>query len=77
MLIRIFYEGLCYEIRAPNGARVVRTSGEDCLVYQWSGRTEYLLTPFAVLSARNGAKGLRLISETPAGPLTYNDPTRS
>jgi hypothetical protein len=70
MLIRIFYEGLCYEIRAPNGARVVRTSGEDCLVYQWSERTEYLLTPFAVLSARNGANGLRLISETPAGPLT-------
>ena len=46
------------------------TSGEDCLVYQWSGGTEYLLTPFAVLSARKEAKGLRLISETPAGRVT-------
>ena len=70
MLVRIHHGGRVYVIEAPANARVVQTSGEDCLVYQWCERAEYLLTPFAVLSARNGAKGLRLISETPVGPLT-------
>jgi len=70
MLVRIHDGGRVYVIEAPANARVVQTSGEDCLVYQWSGGTEYLLTPFAVLSARKEAKGLSLISETPAGPLT-------
>ena len=64
MLIRIHHENRVYVIEAPAGARVVQTSGEDCLVYQWDGDTEYLLTPFAVMCARDGARGLRLISET-------------
>jgi hypothetical protein len=63
MLLRIHQEGRGYEIEAPAGARVVHTSAEDCLVYRWGGRTEYLLTPFAVLCARDGAKGLRLVCE--------------
>ena len=66
MLIRVYYKEMCYEIRAPNGARVVRTSGDDCLVYQWCGRTEYLLTPFVLMYARQGARGLRLVRETAA-----------
>jgi hypothetical protein len=65
MLVRIHHEGRVYEIEAPAGARIVQTSGEDCLVYRWEGRTEYLLTPFAVLCAREGAKGLRLVCEMP------------
>jgi hypothetical protein len=69
MLVHICYAGWLYVIEAPAGARVVLTSGEDCLVYQWSGRREYLPTPFAVLSARDGAQGLRLISQTPTSPL--------
>jgi hypothetical protein len=69
MLVHIHYGGWLYMIEAPAGARVVQTSGEDSLVYEWNGRTEYLLTPFAVLSARDGAKGLRLISQTPTSPL--------
>ena len=69
MLVRIHDGGRVYVIEAPANARVVQTSGEDCLVYQWCGGTEYLLTPFAVRSARDGANGLRLISETPAAPL--------
>jgi hypothetical protein len=68
MLVRIHHGGRVYVIESPDPARIVQTSGEDCLVYEWRGHTEYLLTPFAILSARNGAKGLRLISETPAGP---------
>ena len=66
MLVRIHNDGRVYVIEAPASARVVQTSGEDCLVYRWSGRTEYLLTPFAVMYARQGARGLRLVRETPA-----------
>lgn len=65
MLIRIYSEGLCYEICAPNGARVVRTSEEDCLLYHFEGRAEYLLTPFTIMHARDNTKGLRLLSEKP------------
>ena len=49
MLVRIHHGGRVYVIEAPANARVVQTSGEDCLVYQWSGRTEYLLTPQPLL----------------------------
>jgi hypothetical protein len=63
--VRIHHEGRVYEIEAPAGARVVQTSGEDCLAYRWEGRTEYLLTPFAVLRARKGVRGLRLVCEMP------------
>ncbi len=65
MLVRIHHDGRAYIIEAPAGARVVQTSGEDCLVYRWEGRTEYLLTPFAVMCARDGSKGLRLVLEMP------------
>jgi hypothetical protein len=65
MRIRIHDEGRVYLIDAPAGARVVRTSGEDCLVYRWEWRTEYLLTPFAVLCARDATRGLRLLREMP------------
>jgi hypothetical protein len=41
MLVRIHHDGRVYVIEAPASARVVQTSGEDCLVYRWSGRTEY------------------------------------
>jgi hypothetical protein len=68
MLIRIHKDGRVYEIEAPAGARVVQTSGEDCLAYQWNGNTEYLLTPFAVLCARDGTRGLRLVCEMPERP---------
>jgi hypothetical protein len=63
MQVRIHYNGETHDIEAPEGARVVQTSGEDCLVYRFEGRTEYLLTPFAVMCARAGTKGLRLIRE--------------
>jgi hypothetical protein len=53
MLVGIHNEGRVYVIEAPAGARVVQTSGEDCLVYRWEGRTEYLLTPFAVRGERH------------------------
>jgi len=66
MLVRIHNDGRVYVIEAPAGARVVQTSGEDCLTYQWSGRTEYLLTPFSLMYARQGARGLRLVREMPA-----------
>jgi hypothetical protein len=65
MRVRIHHEGRVYVIEAPAGARVVQTSGEDCLVYRWGGRTEYLLTPFTVMCARDGARGLRLVCEMP------------
>jgi hypothetical protein len=65
MLVHIHKDGRVYEIEAPAGARVVQTSGEDCLVYRWGGRTEYLLTPFAVMCARDDARGLRLLREMP------------
>jgi hypothetical protein len=65
MLIRIHQGGRFYVIEAPAGARVVRTSAEDCLVFRWEERTEYLLTPFAVMCARDGVKGLRLVCEMP------------
>ena len=68
MLVRIHHGGRVYVIESPDTARVVQTSGEDCLVYDWKGRTEYLLTPFAIFCARNAAKGLHLVSETPSGP---------
>lgn len=63
MLVRVHHEGRTYVIEAPAGARVVRTSEDDCLVYRYRGRQEFLLTPLAVLLARDGARGLRLISE--------------
>jgi hypothetical protein len=66
MLVRIHHGGRVYVIEAPANARVVQTSGEDCLVYRWSGRTEYILTPFALMCARQGARGLRLVRDTPA-----------
>jgi len=65
MRVRIHHEGRNYLIEAPAGARVVQTCGEDCLVYRHGGRTEYLLTPFVVMLAREGAQGLRLIGEQP------------
>jgi hypothetical protein len=65
MQIRIHDGGRVYVIDAPAGARVVRTSAEDCLVFRWEGRMEYLLTPFAVLCARDGTRGLRLVCEMP------------
>jgi hypothetical protein len=65
VLVRIHHEGRLYVIEAPAGARVVCTSAEDCLVFRWEGRMEYLLTPFAVLCARAGAWGLRLVCEMP------------
>ena len=37
MLVRIHDGGRVYVIEAPANARVVQTSGEDCLVYQWVG----------------------------------------
>ena len=58
MRARIHHEGRSYLIEAPAGARVVRTGGEDCLVYRYAGRTEYLLTPFAVSHARGGTTDL-------------------
>jgi len=66
MRVRIHQDDRICVIEAPASARVVQTSGEDCLVYRWSGCTEYLLTPFAVMYARQGARGLRLVRETPA-----------
>lgn len=65
MLVRVHHEGRAYLIEAPHGARVVRTSGEDCLVFTYDGNQEFLLTPFAVMFARDGAKGLRLVGEGP------------
>jgi hypothetical protein len=65
MRIRIHHDGQVYLIEAPAGARVVRTGGEDCLVYRHAGRTEYLLTPFVLMHARDGTRGLRLIIEEP------------
>jgi hypothetical protein len=64
MMVRIHHDSGVYVIEAPADARVVKTSGEDCLVYRWHGNTEYLLTPFAVMCARDGVRGVRLISET-------------
>ncbi len=52
MLVRIHHDDKVYVIEAPASARIIQTSGADCLVYQWSGRTEYLLTPFALMYAR-------------------------
>lgn len=68
MRVRIHHEGRTYWIEAPAGARVVRTSGEDCLVYRDGNRTEYLLTPFAVRHALAGTKGLRLLGGEPTAP---------
>jgi hypothetical protein len=68
MLVRIHHGDRVYVIESPDTARVVQTSGEDCLVYEWKGRMEYLLTPFAVMYARQAARGLRLISESPVRP---------
>jgi hypothetical protein len=65
MLVHIHHERWVFVIEAPAGTWVVQTSGEDCLVYRWGGRTEYLLTPFAVMCARDGARGLRLVCEMP------------
>jgi hypothetical protein len=65
MLIHLHHDGRRYVVEAPNGSRVVRTSGEDCLIFHHRGRTEYLLTPFVVLFARRKDKGLRLVSEAP------------
>lgn len=72
MLVRVHHEGRTYVIEAPAGARVVRTSEDDCLVYHHRGHQEFLLTPFAVLLARDGAKGLRLVSEG-QGDLSTNE----
>jgi hypothetical protein len=55
-------------VAGPAGARVVPTAGEDCLVYRHAGRTEYQLTPFVVLLAGQGARGLRLIGDEPGAP---------
>jgi hypothetical protein len=65
MIINIHLDGRRYVVEAPNGSRVVRTSGEDCLVFRHRDRTEYLLRPFVVLFAERREKGLRLVSETP------------
>jgi len=65
MIVRVHHEGREYLVEAPHGARVVRTSGEDCLVFNYQGVQEFLLTPIAVMLARDGAKGLRLVSEGP------------
>jgi hypothetical protein len=66
MQISIHHEGRSYLIEAPAGARVVRTSGEDCLAYTQDGHDEYLLTPFVIRHARAGTKGLRLLGGEPA-----------
>lgn len=63
MLVRVHHEGRAFLIEAPEGARVVKTSGEDCLVFHYQGRQEFMLTPFAILCAQDGAKGLRLVGE--------------
>jgi hypothetical protein len=68
MRVRIHHEGRNYLVEAPPGARVVPTAGEDCLVYRHGSRTEYLLTPFIVLLAGQGARGLRLIGEESTSP---------
>lgn len=75
MFVRVHHEGRAYLIEAPEGARVARTSGEDCLVYAYEGNQEFLLTPFAILLARDGGKGLRLVSEGPTElPMTEEGP---
>ena len=68
MRVRLHHEGRTYLIEVPAGARVVMTAGGDCLVYRHGDRTEYLLPPFVVMLARQGAKGLRLIGEERASP---------
>ena len=65
MIINIHLDGRRYVVEAPNGSRVVRTSGQDCLVFRHRGKTEYLLTPFVVLFGERRAKGLRVVSEAP------------
>ena len=45
MRVRIHDAGVFYSIEAPSGSRVVRTSGEDCLVYRHDDRTEYVERP--------------------------------
>ena len=69
MQIRIYHDGRSYLIEVPAGTRVVRTSGEDCLVYSHDNRIGYLLTPFADHHARAGTKGLKLIDEVAIGIL--------
>jgi hypothetical protein len=66
MLIHIHYDGRRFVVEAPKGSRLVHTSGEDCLVFRYWGRTAYLLTPFVVMFARKRARGLRVVSETAA-----------
>ena len=67
MLVCIDDGGRVYVIEAPANARVVQTSGEDCLVYHFEGRAEYLLTPFIIMHAKDNTKGFRLLSEKPYG----------
>jgi hypothetical protein len=66
MIVHIYLGGKRYVVEAPKGSRVVRTGGEDCLVYRHRNRTEYLPTPFVVMFARRRAKGLRVVSEATA-----------
>ncbi len=68
MLVRVHHEGRAYLIEAPAGARVHGTGGEDCLIFRFEGRNEFLLTPFAVQHARDGTKGLRLLCDDPFAP---------
>jgi hypothetical protein len=65
MIIHVHHDGTRYVIEAPKGGRLVRTSGEDCLVFRHRGRTEYLLTPFVVMFAERREKGLSVVSEAP------------
>ena len=67
MIVNVHSEGKTYQIEAPDDARVSNTTGEDCLIFTHNGKKEYILTPFAVMLAREGEKGLRLISANKKG----------
>ena len=63
MLIRIHLKDRVYAIEARLAIGSSRPAGKTVLFINGTGH-EYLLTPFAVMCARDGAKGLRLISDT-------------
>ena len=63
MRVTIHDDGFRYVIEAPEGARVIATDDDDCLVFEHQGETCYVIVPVAATLARQGLLGLSLVEE--------------
>jgi hypothetical protein len=53
MILTIYHQDLAYRVACPEGAGIHRATPdlEECLALEFTGRKNYLLTPFAIMAA--------------------------